>query len=44
MNTLFTLLAHLLQNITILLRPCGSKSIIAENLFLKQQLLILNRS
>jgi putative transposase len=44
MNMLFTLLACLLRNITIVVQPGGSKSIIAENLLLKQQLLLLNRS
>ena len=44
MNLLFTLLAHVLRNVAILLQPGGSKSIIAENLLLKQQLLVLNRS
>ena len=44
MNTLFTLLAHILRNIAVVFRPGGSKSIIAENLLLKQQLLVLNRS
>jgi hypothetical protein len=44
MNILFTVVAHLLRNIAILLRPGGSKSIIAENLLLKQQLMVLNRS
>jgi transposase InsO family protein len=44
MNLLFTLLSHLLRTVAILFRPGGSKSIIAENLLLKQQLLVLNRS
>jgi transposase InsO family protein len=44
MNILFTVLAHLLRNVAIVIRPGGSKSIIAENLLLKQQLLVLNRS
>jgi transposase InsO family protein len=44
MNLLFTLLAHVLRNVAILLQPGGSKSIIAENLLLKQQLLVLNRA
>jgi putative transposase len=44
MNLLFTLLAYLLRNVAILLQPGGCKSIIAENLLLKQQLLVLNRS
>ena len=44
MNLLFTLLAHVLRNVAILLRPGGCKSIIVENLLLKQQLMVLNRS
>ena len=44
MNVLFTLLAHVLRNVAIILRPGGCRSIIAENLLLKQQLLVLNRS
>jgi putative transposase len=44
MNILFTVFAHLLRNVAILFRPGGSKSVIAENLLLKQQLLVLNRS
>jgi putative transposase len=44
MNILFTVFAHLLRNVAVLFRPGGSKSIIAENLLLKQQLLVLNRS
>jgi hypothetical protein len=43
MNVLLTLLAHLLRNLTMVLRPGGLKSIIAENLLLKQQLLVINR-
>jgi len=44
MNTLFPLLAHSLRNVAVLFRPGGSKSIMAENLLLKQQLLVLDRS
>ena len=44
MNPLFTLLAHALRNVAIILRPGGCRSIIAENLLLKQQLLVLNRA
>ena len=44
MNILFTLLAHLLRSIAIVFQPGGCKSLIAENLLLKQQLLVLNRS
>ncbi len=41
---LLTLFAYLLRTIAIVVQPGGSKSIIAENLLLKQQLLLLNRS
>ena len=44
MNLLFTLLACVLQNVAVLLQPGGCRSIIAENLLLKQQLLVLNRA
>jgi len=44
MNLLFTLVAHVLRNVAILLQPGGCRSIIAENLLLKQQLLVLNRA
>jgi transposase InsO family protein len=44
MNLLFTLLAHVLRSLVIVVQPGGSKSIIAENLLLKQQLLVLNRA
>lgn len=44
MNLLFTVMAHLLRTVVILFQPGGCKSIIAENLLLKQQLLVLNRS
>ena len=38
MNVLLTLFAQLLRNVTMVIQPGGSKSIIAENLLLKQQL------
>ena len=44
MNLLYTVFAYLLRAVAILLQPGGAKSIIAENLLLKQQLLVLNRS
>ena len=44
MNLLFMLLAHVLRDVAILLRPGGCRSLIAENLLLKQQLLVLNRA
>jgi hypothetical protein len=43
MNVLLTLFAHLLRNITKVIQPGGWKSIIAENLLLKQQLLVITR-
>lgn len=42
-NWFLFLFAHLLKSITVLLRFNGSKRVIAENLLLKHQLLILNR-
>ena len=44
MNLLFMLLAHVLRDVAILLRPGGCRSLIAENLLLKQQLIVLNRA
>ena len=44
MNILLTMLAHVLRLVGVLLRPGGSKSVIAENLLLRQQLLVLNRT
>jgi hypothetical protein len=44
MNLLFTLLAYLLRSIVVVVRPGGCRSIIAENLLLKQQLSVLNRA
>ena len=38
------LLAHLLVRVAMLLRPGGVKAVLAENLLLKQQLLVLQRS
>jgi len=44
MNLLFTMFAHVLRTVATLLQPGGLKSVIAENLLLKQQLLVLNRA
>ncbi len=44
MKTLFLLFAHILATISKLLRPGGAKSLAADNLLLKQQLLIISRS
>ena len=38
------ILLHLLSKLGKLLRPGGAKSLVAENILLKQQLLILRRS
>lgn len=44
MKDIFILLAHLLTTIAKLLGPGGAKAVIAENLLLKQQLLVVTRS
>jgi hypothetical protein len=44
MKEVLYLLFHLLTTIAKLLRPGGSKTIISENLLLKQQLIIHSRS
>jgi transposase InsO family protein len=44
MRDLAILLVHLLTTIVKLLRPGGARSLVAESLLLRQQLLILNRS
>lgn len=44
MKSVFVIVVHGLTTIARLLGPGGTKSLIAENLLLKQQLLILNRS
>jgi hypothetical protein len=44
MPTLFLLFAHILATIAKLLRPGGAKALVSENLILKQQLLVINRS
>jgi putative transposase len=40
---LFLVLGHVLQNLLILLKPGGGRELIAINLVLRQQLLVLNR-
>ena len=44
MKDLLLLLAHLLSTIAKLLGPGGPKSVVAQSLLMKQQLLIVNRS
>src|SRR5713226_5005156 len=44
MRHLLLMLLHLLSKLGKLLRPGGAKSLVAENILLKQQLLILRRS
>ena len=43
MRDLATLFVHLVWTVCRLLRPCGARSVDAESLLLKHQLLILNR-
>ncbi len=43
MRDLAILLIHLLTTVARLLRPGGARSLIAESLLLRQQLLVLNR-
>jgi hypothetical protein len=44
MKQLFVVFAHLLSAFAIVLKPGGAKGLVAENLLLRQQLLILRRS
>ena len=44
MKDLFLLLAHLFTLLAKLIGPGGARAVIAENLLLKQQLLIISRS
>jgi len=44
MKVAIVLLAHLFVPVAVLLRPGGPKTLLAENLLLKQQLLVLQRS
>ena len=43
MRAITELLIHFLCTLFILLKPGGVKAVIAENLALKQQLIVLNR-
>ena len=44
MKELLLLLAHLLSTIAKLLGPGGAKTVVAESLIMKQQLLVVSRS
>lgn len=44
MRTLLMLLVHLVATVARLIGPGGAKAIVAENLLLNQQLLVLSRS
>ena len=44
MKDLLILLAHLLTTVAKLLGPGGAKAVVADNLLMKQQLLVINRS
>ena len=44
MKNLLVQLAHLLTTIAKLLGPGGTSAVVADSLFMKQQLLIVNRS
>jgi hypothetical protein len=44
MKNLLLLLAHLLTTLARIIKPSGARAVVAENLLLKQQLLVLNRS
>ena len=44
MRDLIILLVHLIATLARLMGPGGARSVIAESLLVKQQLLILNRS
>jgi hypothetical protein len=44
MKSLFLVFAHILATIAKLFTPGGAKALVSENLLLKQQLLIINRS
>ncbi|MFC1492289.1 helix-turn-helix domain-containing protein, partial [Nitrospinota bacterium] len=44
MKNLFLVFAHILAAIAKLLRPGGARALVSENLLLKKQLLIINRS
>ena len=44
MKDLFVFFAHLLSAFTTVLKPGGAKSLVAENLLLREQFLLLRRS
>ena len=44
MNMIFHLIAHLVRSIALLSKSGGSKQLIAENLLLKMQLLVITKS
>jgi hypothetical protein len=44
MKNAIVLLVHLLAGLAILLGPDGTRAVLAENILLKQQLLVLQRS
>ncbi len=44
MRDMFILLVHLISTLARLLGPGGLRSVVAETLLVKQQMLILNRS
>ena len=44
MNALLILIAHIFVNLAKMTRSAGTKAVMAENLFLKQQLIVVNRS
>ena len=44
MKDLLVLFAHLLTTVAKLLEPGGAKTIVADSLLMKQQLLIVNRT
>jgi len=44
MKDLLLLLAHLLTTVAKLLRPGGVRTVVADSLLMKQQLLVINRS
>ncbi len=44
MKDVLTLLAHLLTTLAKLLGPGGARAVVADNLLMKQQLLVINRS
>ena len=43
MKTVFILVVHIIVTVAKLMRPCGAKSLIAEKLAVRHQLIIANR-